>query len=156
MYLPATNEPPSPPAPSGERPASVGLPGGDETLLVAEDEEDVRHLIVRVLRQCGYTVLEAGNAREALPLGEHYEGDIDLLITDVVMPGMGGKELADRLLEARPKMKVLYISGYADSAVIRRDILQAGLSFMAKPFSPQRLTKAVREAMGPSVRPKQK
>ena len=156
VYLPATNEPPSPPTPSGESPASVGLLGGDETLLVAEDEEDVRHLIVRVLRQCGYTVLEAGNAREALPLGEHYEGDIDLLITDVVMPGMGGKELADRLLEARPKMKVLYISGYADSAVIRRDILEAGLSFLAKPFSPQRLTKAVRETMGLSARAKQK
>jgi len=156
IYLPASDEPPvRRPAP-GEALADPGMLRGTETLLIAEDEQDVRGLMVRVLRACGYTVLEAGNAREALPLGEHYEGGIDLLVTDVIMPGMSGRDLAQRLVAARPRLKVLYVSGYADSAVVRRDVLQAGLTFLAKPFSPHRLAKMVREALGPPRGPGRK
>jgi signal transduction histidine kinase len=121
---------------------------GSETILVAEDERMVRVLIRKVLEQAGYTVLLADGGAEALQLAERHAGRIHLLVTDVVMPGMNGRELARRLVEGRPDTKVLYLSGYADDAVERHGMLDPGTAFMQKPFSPSGLARRVREVLG--------
>jgi CheY-like chemotaxis protein len=125
---------------------SVPAPG-TETVLVAEDEQMVRVLIRKVLEQAGYTVLLASGGAEALQLAERHPGPIPMLVTDVVMPGMSGRELARRLLELRPDTKVLYLSGYADDAVERHGVLDPGTAFMQKPFSPGALARRVREVL---------
>jgi len=119
--------------------------GDGRTVLLVEDEEAVRHVLVRELRLAGYTVLEAADAREAIPLGEHYTEPIDLLVTDVVMPGMKGPQLAEKLLRVRPRMEVLFISGYSEPITLD-DNRQVNL--LRKPFSPAELTEAVRDALG--------
>jgi two-component system, cell cycle sensor histidine kinase and response regulator CckA len=119
--------------------------GDGRTVLLVEDEEAVRHVLVRELRLAGYTVLEAADAREAIPLGEHYTEPIDLLVTDVVMPGMKGPQLAEKLLHVRPRMQVLFISGYSEPITLD-DNRQVNL--LRKPFSPAELTEAVRDALG--------
>jgi len=147
FYLPRSHEP----AEKIEQeagPTPDRLSKGGETVLVAEDEEPVRQLIVRVLREAGYTVLETANAREALPLGEHYEGPIHLLVTDVIMPGTGGSDLAARLTEKRPEMKVLHISGHAGQTAPGQGLGAGNGVFLAKPFSPGELTRGVRRALG--------
>jgi PAS domain S-box-containing protein len=121
--------------------------GGDETILVAEDEESVRQLIVRGLRRYGYTVLETSNAREALPLGEGYEGSIDLLVTDVIMPGMSGPELAKRVQQVRSSIPVLFVSGYAPTTMADHELLRPGKNLLAKPFTPRELAEAVRRVL---------
>ena len=127
----------------------VSVPAaGTETLLVAEDEQMVRVLIRKVLEQAGYTVLLASGGAEALQLAARHSGPIQMLVTDVVMPGMNGRELARRLLELRPDTKVLYLSGYADDAVERHGVLDPGTAFMQKPFSPGALASRVREVLG--------
>jgi len=148
VYLPRTDEP-LPPAETTppEEEAAEELPGGKETILVVEDTPDVRQIVVRVLRQCGYAVLEAADARQAIPLGEHYEGDIDLLLTDVVMPDVGGEDLAERLAGVRPKMKVLFVSGYAGPVSGRKGRLRGGENVLAKPFTPAQLASAVRDVL---------
>jgi signal transduction histidine kinase len=120
---------------------------GTETILVAEDEQMVRVLIRKVLEQAGYTVLLGDGGAEALQLAERHTGRIHLLVTDVVMPGMNGPELARRLLERRPETKVLFLSGYADDAVERHGVLAPGTAFMQKPFSPSALAARVREVL---------
>jgi len=120
---------------------------GSETILVAEDEQIVRVLIRKVLEQAGYTVLLAGGGVEALQLAERHTGRIHLLVTDVVMPGMNGRELARRLVAARPETKVLYLSGYADDAVERHGVLDPGTAFMQKPFGPSALARRVRDVL---------
>ena len=148
VYLPRTDEPLPPPETSPpEEEAAEELPGGQETIMVVEDMPDVRQIVVRVLRQCGYAVLEAADARQALPLGEHYEGDIDLLLTDVVMPDMGGEDLAERLSGVRPRMKVLFVSGYAGPVSGRKGALRGGENVLAKPFTPAQLASAVRDVL---------
>jgi signal transduction histidine kinase len=127
----------------------VSVPAaGTETLLVAEDEQMVRVLIRKVLEQAGYTVLLASGGAEALQLAARHAGPIQMLVTDVVMPGMNGRELARRLLELRPDTKVLYLSGYADDAVERHGVLDPDTAFMQKPFSPGALASRVREVLG--------
>jgi two-component system cell cycle sensor histidine kinase/response regulator CckA len=122
---------------------------GSETLLLVEDEFVVRTLVGRVLRSFGYNVLEAGNASEALALCAEYEGRIDLLVTDVIMPGgMSGRDLVERLAELRPETKVIYTSGYSDDAIVRRGILRPGVHFVKKPFTPAALARKVREVLG--------
>ena len=123
------------------------LPQGTETLLVVEDEEAVRHLIVSVLRECGYTVLEAGNAAETLPLSEHYEDRIDLLVADVVMPKMSGVEMSQRLRSVRPDMAVLFVSGYGDSAVSESTLMQPGTEMLTKPIDDMTLARTVRRML---------
>ena len=123
------------------------LPQGDETLLVVEDEKAVRHMVVEVLRECGYTVLEAGNANEALPLGEHYEGRIDLLVTDVIMPRMTGVDMSQRLRRVRPDMPVLFLSGYGDSEITRGTLKQPGTELLAKPIDNMALAQTVRRML---------
>ena len=120
---------------------------GSETVLVVEDEELVRNLACQVLQVNGYTVLNASDATEALLKYEQYQGRLDLLITDVVMPRASGPELARRLASSRPQMKVLYMSGYADDAIVHHGILDPGTSFLQKPFTPDALAGKVRAVL---------
>ncbi len=131
----------------------VIAPGGSETILIVEDNDSVRELVQRILQQHGYRVLEAENGEDALRMSKAYGGPIDLLITDVVMPRMGGKETAERLQALYPYMKVLYMSGYMDNSILQQDILADGVNFLQKPFSPQALLHKVREIMPPKRRP---
>lgn len=124
------------------------LPRGTETILLAEDEPMVRNLTARVLREQGYHLLEAATGLDALTLAAEFgQNRIDLLLTDVVMPKMGGKELADRLKAARPGIKVLFASGYTDEAIVRQGILDRAIPFIQKPFSPKALMRKVREVL---------
>jgi two-component system, cell cycle sensor histidine kinase and response regulator CckA len=118
---------------------------GTETVLLVEDEEAVRRLAARVLRELGYRVLEASGGAEALQLAQaQMEAPLDLLLTDVVLPQMNGRILADRLTELRPRVKVLFMSGYTDSAIVHHGRLDLGVSFLHKPFSPATLARMVR------------
>ncbi|HEX3204127.1 MAG TPA: ATP-binding protein, partial [Nitrospiraceae bacterium] len=121
--------------------------GGHETLLLVEDEPAIRSLAGDILRQHGYKVLEARHGLEALLAGSQYLGPIQLLITDVIMPQMSGNEVAERMTRERPDLKVLYISGYTDDAIIHRGIIQEGTAFLQKPFSPDALVRKVREVL---------
>jgi PAS domain S-box-containing protein len=145
IYLPRIKEELDESGPAG---SGVAALQGTETLLLVEDEEGVRALVRNVLREKGYRVLEASGGEEALELSELYGGQIDLLVTDVVMPQMSGRELARRLANSRPQTKVLYISGYADNAVWSEGGLDSGGAFLQKPFSPEALARKVREVLG--------
>ncbi len=123
---------------------------GSETILLAEDEDMLRDLACSVLRQAGYTVLPSHNGAEALSLSESYSGQLDLLITDVIMPVMGGRELADRLVSVRPSVKVLYISGYIDDSIVRHLVEAEGKPLLHKPFTPDILLRKVREVLDSS------
>ena len=124
---------------------------GTETILVAEDDGAVRALICRTLREYGYTVLDAGHPEDALRLAGEQTGRIHLLLTDVVMPGISGRALAERLLPSRPETAVLYVSGYTDHAVVQHGVLAAGTSFLQKPFTPVTLARKVREVLDASL-----
>jgi two-component system cell cycle sensor histidine kinase/response regulator CckA len=120
---------------------------GSATVLLVEDEEQLRHLTKRVLERSLYTVLEAGNAPDALRVAREHKGPIHLLLTDVVMPGMSGPELAASFERERPGVPVLYMSGYTDNAIVHHGILNSGTHFLQKPFTPQGLTQRVHEVM---------
>jgi nitrogen-specific signal transduction histidine kinase/CheY-like chemotaxis protein len=123
------------------------LPVGTETILIAEDEDRVRSLAVAVLTQQGYTVVEACNGDEALALAREYGGEIQLLLTDVVMPKMSGKELADAMRRDRPALKVVLCSGYTGDTVMQQGVLDASIPFLQKPFTLRSLTFKVREVL---------
>jgi two-component system cell cycle sensor histidine kinase/response regulator CckA len=120
---------------------------GAETILLVEDDAGVRGATRRFLEAHGYTVLEATQGREALRLCEKHCGPIDLLITDVVMPEMSGRDVAERLKPSRPNMKVLFMSGYTDKAIVHRGELDPGTAFLQKPFTPDALSRKVREVL---------
>ncbi|MDB5050329.1 MAG: domain S-box protein [Fibrobacteres bacterium] len=120
---------------------------GKETVLLVEDEDMVRRLISHVLLSHGYKVLEAGSGLAALEVVDRHEGPIDLLLTDVVMAGMSGRELAEKLLTMRPGLKVLYMSGYTDDAMLRHGVFQNSMAFLGKPFSPGTLVRKLREVI---------
>lgn len=120
---------------------------GSETILLVEDEDIVRDLVRKMLEQAGYEILVASDGRQALALSKEHEASIDLLLTDVIMPGMNGRELAERLWFSRPEMKVLYMSGYTDSRVFDPEMLDTGSAFLHKPFTMTDLTGKVREVM---------
>jgi two-component system cell cycle sensor histidine kinase/response regulator CckA len=121
--------------------------GGSETVLIAEDEEAVRVLTRLALQREGYTVLEARNGHDALEIAQHHAGAIHLLLTDLVMPKMSGRFLAEQLARLRPNVKVLYVSGYMDDAIIRHGLMMASTAFLQKPFSPDALAQKVREVL---------
>ena len=120
---------------------------GDETVLLVEDATPVRTMARRGLEGRGYRVLDASDGPAALELSARHAGRIDLLVTDVVMPGMSGRELAERLAPQRPSMKVLYTSGYTDDTMVRQGVLTAGVAFLQKPFVPDTLARKVREVL---------
>jgi PAS domain S-box-containing protein len=133
----------APPAPAPETAAAPAR----ETILIAEDEESVRTFLRQVLSSQGYTVLEAGDGRKAIELAKAHQGDIHLLITDVVMPGLGGRELAERLARRRPGLRILFISGYTDDSILHHGVLDGDTAFMNKPFAPHTLLRKVREIL---------
>jgi CheY-like chemotaxis protein len=120
---------------------------GKETILLVDDEESIRVPLAEFLRLNGYTVLEARNGKEAMIRGETHEGFIDVLVTDVVMPKMGGKSLAEQLTPRHPRMKVLYLSGYAEATIVRRGHLDAGAKLLQKPFAPEALVNRIHELL---------
>jgi two-component system cell cycle sensor histidine kinase/response regulator CckA len=144
IYLPQVEEAVEPLKPSA---APTRPPQGSETVLVVEDDEGVRTLAREFLQMDGYTALEARHGEEALQVCEQHEGPIHLMVTDVVMPGMSGRELAEHLAPLRPEMKVLYISGYTDNAIVRHCVLEPGTAFLQKPFTTDALARKVRLAL---------
>ncbi len=132
----------------GYEPAPSPL-GGTETILVVEDQQQLRKMVARVLRGFGYTVLEAADPEDAMVQSEGYAGRIHLLLTDVVMPGMAGPELAGRMKPSRPAMEVVFMSGYSEGTRLDEQVLQSSGGYLAKPFSPEELASKVREALGP-------
>jgi CheY-like chemotaxis protein len=122
-------------------------PQGTETVLLVEDEETVRSVAREVLQMVGYTVLEAATGEEALQRAEQHSGTIHLLLTDVVMPGMSGRDLAERLIIDYPALEVLYLSGYTDEAIAHHGVVHAGINLLHKPFTPDALARRVREVL---------
>jgi signal transduction histidine kinase/CheY-like chemotaxis protein len=146
IYLPAVNERPS----QVEEPREAPLPRGSETILLAEDDEVLRTLTARILTAQGYRVLEASDGVEALRVAEKHSGTLDLLTTDMVMPSMGGHDLANELSARRPGLKVLFVSGYTDDAVGRGE-LHPGDAFLQKPVDPRMLARKVRQLLDGSL-----
>jgi len=120
---------------------------GNETILVTEDDSSLRALVAHILAERGYAVLEASNGKEALEISERFAGEIHLVVTDVIMPEIGGKELASRLSSARPGIKILYVSGYTNNAIVHHGVLDPGVSFLQKPFTIENLTRKVRAVL---------
>jgi GAF domain-containing protein/ActR/RegA family two-component response regulator len=145
IYLPRVEEVQDPPA---TQRAAAGAPGGSETILLVEDEDEVRELAREILEMNGYTVLDAASGAEALRVCRQRQDPIHLLLTDVVMPGMSGPELARQAEALRPEAKVVYVSGYTDDALGRHGVLEPGIILLAKPFTPDSLLGAVRGALG--------
>jgi two-component system cell cycle sensor histidine kinase/response regulator CckA len=127
--------------------AGLPVPGGRETVLLVEDDGAIRNLAGRVLEGCGYAVIAAQDGQEALRAAAGHGGRFDLLVTDVVMPKMGGGQLAEALRGLHPGLKVLFLSGYADDAVVRHGVLQRGAAFLQKPFTLAALARKVRETI---------
>ena len=128
-------------------PPELGSVAGTETVLLAEDDALLLPLARDVLKRLGYTVLEARTPADAIAVAQAHSGVIHLLVSDVVMPGESGLKLARRLLEVRPNLRVLYISGYSDEAVVRHGLLDPGTTFLQKPFTPAALARKVREVL---------
>jgi CheY-like chemotaxis protein len=144
IYFPRVDEPLDE---VGKKGVEGELPRGNETILLVEDEEEVRKLAAQVLRKQGYKVLEASHGNDALLVCKQHEGPIQLMVTDVVMPGMSGCELAENLLSLYPEMKALYMSGYTDNTIAHHGILEPGLHYIQKPFSVEGLAIKVREVL---------
>ena len=144
LYFPCVKEPAEP---IKSKTVSSESLTGTETILVAEDEDNLRNLVCEILRSHGYNVLEAANGGSALLKCEKYKKPIHLILSDVVMPEMSGAELVERLLPIHPEMKVMYMSGYTDDAVIRHGILEEKVQFLQKPFSPNSLLEKVRSIL---------
>ncbi len=143
LYLPRVDAPAEPQAP----PRETATLTGTETILLAEDDEILRPLTKGLLAKLGYTVLEAESAEQALAVAGARQGPIHLLVADVVMPGASGRELARRLAQSRPETRVLYVSGYTDDAIVHHGMLEPGLKFLQKPFTPAALARKVREVL---------
>jgi two-component system, cell cycle sensor histidine kinase and response regulator CckA len=126
---------------------------GSETVLIVEDEEGVRRLLRYILESRGYKVLEAADGEQALHVCRESDGGIQLVVTDMIMPRMGGRELAVRLSEMVPDLKIVFMSGYTDDVLLRTGELRRGMSFLQKPLRPETLAAKVREALDSPARP---
>lgn len=144
IYLPQFEgvEPAHPPAELEQH-----LARGTETVLLLEDDKAVREFTAKALRSLGYSVLDATSAQEALQIGKQYQGHIDVLVTDIILPAMSGRIVAQQLTRLRPKLSVLYTSGYTDGAITRHALLHEGAVFLQKPFTPADLSRKIREAL---------
>jgi two-component system cell cycle sensor histidine kinase/response regulator CckA len=143
VYLPRVDAPVDAPPPT----VNVNTSGGSETILVVEDEAGIRALIQRVLAGRGYRVLLASTPSEALAIERSHPERIQLVISDVVLPEMSGPTLLNQLVANRPDMRVLYVSGYTDNAMLHRGVLGAGTPFLPKPFTASALLQKVREVL---------
>ena len=133
--------------PATPRPPTPVLSRGTETVLLVEDDEQVRGVMYAILRRQGYVVLEAQNGGEAILVCEQHEGEIHVLVTDMVLPRMSGRQLAERLRSLRPGLKVLYVSGYVEHGFGRQGGLDASFAFLPKPITPDALARRVREVL---------
>ena len=120
---------------------------GAETVLLVEDQPEVRSVAREMLRRHGYTVIDAANGSEALVAASNHDGRIDLLVTDVVMPGLSGRALAGQFVQQQPAARVLYMSGYTDDSIVQQGILEGGVAFIQKPFTPTALLQKVRDVL---------
>ena len=145
IYLPQADKP-VPESPAAVKPA-VSVEGGNETILLVEDEKSIRITSKLFLEAFGYHVLAAEDPAAAERLSDEFQARIHLLVTDVVMPGMSGSDLARKLAGKRPDMKCLFISGYTPSVIARRGILKAGVNFLSKPFGREQLAGEVRKVL---------
>jgi CheY-like chemotaxis protein len=151
IYLPRVLETASEPA--GATAIAAAATGGDETVLLVEDEAEVRDLAREILEGGGYAVLQACDAQEAVLMAERHAGPIHLLLTDVIMPRQSGRALVERLRPLRPEMRVLYMSGYTNEAIVRHGVLDPDTLFIQKPFTPAGLAQKVRAALDRAARP---
>ena len=139
--------------PQAEKSPSASVQGllaeyrGTETILIVDDEEAVRGLARDAVRAAGYCPLEAASVEEALAINERYDGPIHLLLADIIMPQMGGRELMRMLMRARPDMKVVFMSGYSEASMVRTDLAGNSAAFLAKPFAPIDLVMKLREVL---------
>jgi CheY-like chemotaxis protein len=151
VAAPAVTPPDLRPSPEAPDPGTAGdatlAQGHGETILLVEDAQRVRAVVREILEMSGYTVLEARHGADALEVSNRHAGTIHLLVTDVVMPQMSGRELSQRLSTLRPELKVLYMSGYTDDAIVRHGVLASGIAFLSKPFTPDALALKVREVL---------
>jgi CheY-like chemotaxis protein len=145
IYLPAVNA----------RPEDIGTPARREpeqadggTVLLVEDDDQLRRLTHRALAAQGYTVLEADRGSTAVDIARRHKGPIDLLLTDVIMPDTNGRKLADTLRPSRPELRVLFMSGYPDGAIANHGMLESGTAYLAKPFTTDAIIRKVREVLG--------
>jgi len=143
IYLPRVDEPLA----EEKKKKAPGLFRGVGTILVVEDEEDVRKAVLDVLKKQGYSVLEADNEEDALLICQQYKDTIHLMVTDVVMPRISGPELAKLLVVIHPEMKVLYMSGYTDDAIVHHGVLDKGVNYIQKPFTFDGLARKVQEVL---------
>jgi two-component system, cell cycle sensor histidine kinase and response regulator CckA len=148
IYLPCVDSLIAEPKISAE---VTNLQKGTETVLLVEDEERVRDMTKEILQESGYQVLEAKHGQDALLVADRHSGTIHLMLSDVVMPQMSGRELAERLAPLHKDMKVLYMSGYTDDAIVHHGVLDEGMSFIEKPFTPNALARKVRELLNSTV-----
>jgi len=144
IYLPVVDEPMI--EEQKERPIAERARGG-ETILVVEDDENLRRLTSLILKKHGYRILEASNGGEALIICRNIKEPLDLVLTDVIMPGMSGRQLIEELRQIRDAFKVLYMSGYTDNAIVHHGVLDAGINLLHKPFTVEGLLRKVREVM---------
>jgi CheY-like chemotaxis protein len=141
IYLPRVNEPLED---IRKEVLKEELPRGNETILIVEDEEEVRKLTAKILEMQGYRILETSNGDDALLACERRKGPIHLMLADIVMPGMSGSELAKLLEPLYPEIKILYMSGYTDNAIVRHGVLEKGVNYIQKPFTMEALARKVR------------
>jgi CheY-like chemotaxis protein len=145
IYFPRVEQPTDRSTKPGE---TSPLPRGTETLLLVEDEPSVRHLTCRILEAQGYNVLRANNGQDALHVAREHKGSpIRLVVTDVIMPLMGGKVMAEWLKTTYPDLKILFTSGYTDDAIAQHGVLEPGVAFLPKPYTPAALARKVREML---------
>jgi CheY-like chemotaxis protein len=148
IYLPRVNEPVEE---MRKEVLKEELPHGSETVLIVEDEDEVRKLISKMLERQGYAILETSSGEEALLACGKCEGPIHLMLVDVIMPGMSGSELAKALKPLYPEIKILYMSGYTDDAIVRHGVLEKGVNYIQKPFTLEGLGRKVREVLDKHV-----
>jgi CheY-like chemotaxis protein len=148
VYLPRLDGCPLP-----EESIGVVTERGNETILLVEDQKSVRSFTGAALKQYGYHVIEASDGDEAMSLAGAYAGEIHLLLTDVVMPGISGKESSERMKKVRPNLKVLFMSGYTADVIAQRGVLDRSVAFLHKPFSPVELAAKVRQVLDTSPLP---